>query len=175
MTGKRDAIIDDLADHLLAYGLAGSSLRPLAAAAGLSDRMLLYHFENKAAVLSAGIERVADRLRTALDERVSSRPLPPDRLTALLVPIVLSDELWPFTRLWLEIVVAAAHGDAFCRETGAGITDGFLDWCARQLDGEPGSDRDHHAARALVMVEGAALLHAVGAGDVVERAIGSRR
>jgi len=40
-TDRHDALIDWLADHVLAHGLSASSLRPLAKAAGTSGRMLL--------------------------------------------------------------------------------------------------------------------------------------
>ena len=44
---KRAALIDKLADHVLADGLLHASLRPLAKAVGTSDRMLLYYFKDK--------------------------------------------------------------------------------------------------------------------------------
>jgi AcrR family transcriptional regulator len=39
---QRDKVVERLAGHLLEHGLARTSLRQLAAAAGVSDRMLLY-------------------------------------------------------------------------------------------------------------------------------------
>ena len=44
---KRADIIERLTAYVLAQGLSASSLRPLAKAAGTSDRMLLYHFADK--------------------------------------------------------------------------------------------------------------------------------
>ena len=43
----RENLLPLLAAYVLEHGLAGLSLRPLAAAAGTSDRMLLYHFASK--------------------------------------------------------------------------------------------------------------------------------
>jgi AcrR family transcriptional regulator len=45
-------LLDRLADYVLAHGLTASSLRPLARAAGTSDRMLLYYFADKDAVMA---------------------------------------------------------------------------------------------------------------------------
>ena len=42
--GKRDELVQAATDHALEHGLIGLSLRPLAAAIGTSDRMLIYHF-----------------------------------------------------------------------------------------------------------------------------------
>ena len=44
---QRAAVTERLSSHILAHGLARSSLRELAAAAGVSDRMLLYYFDDK--------------------------------------------------------------------------------------------------------------------------------
>jgi AcrR family transcriptional regulator len=37
---KRDALLDSMADFVLTHGLSAASLRPLAKAAGLSDRII---------------------------------------------------------------------------------------------------------------------------------------
>lgn len=58
---KRDELSEAATDYALAHGLIGLSLRPLAAALGTSDRMLIYHFGSKdelvAAVLATSNER----------------------------------------------------------------------------------------------------------------------
>ncbi len=48
-------------DHVLSEGLIGLTLRPLAAALGTSDRMLLYHFDSRDALVSAVVARVTAR------------------------------------------------------------------------------------------------------------------
>src|SRR3954447_26012850 len=47
VTGRRESVANAATDYVLEHGLIGLSLRPLAAALGTSDRMLLYHFEGK--------------------------------------------------------------------------------------------------------------------------------
>ena len=44
---NRQALLADLAEHVLKNGLNNASLRPMAKAAGTSDRMLIYHFGSK--------------------------------------------------------------------------------------------------------------------------------
>ncbi len=67
---RREELTEAAADHVLEQGLIGLSLRPLAAAVGTSDRMLLYHFADKD-------DLVATVLRTAVDRGVSElRGLP---------------------------------------------------------------------------------------------------
>ncbi len=47
MGERREELAQGATDYVLEHGLIGLSLRPLAAALGTSDRMLLYHFASK--------------------------------------------------------------------------------------------------------------------------------
>ena len=51
-TSRRERLAEDATDYVLEHGIAGLSLRPLAAALGTSDRMLLYHFGSKDALVA---------------------------------------------------------------------------------------------------------------------------
>jgi AcrR family transcriptional regulator len=58
---RRDELVQSCTDHVLAEGLIGLSLRPLAAAVGTSDRMLLYHFGTRDALVAAIIDEATER------------------------------------------------------------------------------------------------------------------
>jgi AcrR family transcriptional regulator len=47
MSNRRDILIEQATDWALEHGLVGLSLRPMAAAIGTSDRMLIYHLGSK--------------------------------------------------------------------------------------------------------------------------------
>jgi AcrR family transcriptional regulator len=64
---RRDALLDAVTDHVLAHGLIGLTLRPVAAAVGTSDRMLIYHFGNRDQLVSDVVGRVSDRATALLD------------------------------------------------------------------------------------------------------------
>ena len=105
MATRRDELAEAATDYALEHGLIGLSLRPLAEAIGTSDRMLLYHFDDKD-------DLVATILRTTTERSVSSlRELPPspDLRTAVL-------DLWravttgPEERCQRVYVEAAALG-----------------------------------------------------------------
>jgi AcrR family transcriptional regulator len=49
---RRTQLTEAALDYVLAHGLIGLSLRPLAAALGTSDRMLVYHFGSKEALVT---------------------------------------------------------------------------------------------------------------------------
>ena len=167
---RRAALLELLADHLLAEGVGASSLRPLAKAAGLSDRMLLYYFKDKAEVMEAALGVIAARFTILLGERTATTPLPLEPLIASLSTILLDDELWPYMRLWLEIASLAARGDPIFRQLGEAIARGFLAWGGAQLDSPP-AQHARDTARLLATIEGMVLLKSFGLEDVARQAV----
>ncbi len=164
---RRVEILDRLTAHVLAHGLAAASLRPLAKAAGISDRMLLYYFKDKAEVIAAVLTIVAARMVTAMEAHTARMPVPLDALRAQLVAVIFADEFWPYMRLWLEIASLAARGDGFYRAIGEQIGRGFFAWGRAQLASDA---PDVDAARLLISLEGMLVLKSLGLDDVCEAA-----
>jgi AcrR family transcriptional regulator len=154
---RRTQLLDAMADHMLAAGLAGSSLRPLARAAGTSDRMLLYYFPTKDALIAATLTHIAQRMAGLLAASVGEVRLPPDRLLPLLLGKTLDPMFRPYLGLFLEIASRAARGDTLCRTVGADIVEGFLTWIEAQLDAPPGRLRPE-ALAILTEIEGRVVL-----------------
>lgn len=168
---RRAEMLERLSDHVLAHGLSASSLRPLARAAGTSDRMLLYYFTDKAEMMTAILGVIAARMKAAMDARKAPEPLPLEQLQPLLLDIIADDAMWPFMRVWLEIASLAAQGDAFYRTVGEAIGRGFLDWGASQILATNEAQRQKDAARLLVIAEGMTLLKSIGLGDDAKAAL----
>jgi len=102
---RRAVWTGEATDYALEHGLIGLSLRPLAAALGTSDRMLLYHFGTKDDLVAAVLFESNDRAVAALDALPRSTDL---RAAVLdLWSVVRSPEFEPCTRLYVE---AAALG-----------------------------------------------------------------
>jgi AcrR family transcriptional regulator len=167
MTGKdrKTELVGKLTDHVLAHGLGGASLRPLAAAVGTSDRMLLYYFPDKPALISAVLQEVATRMTVLLDLQRADQPVSVAALEARMLPLVLDPAVWPFMQVWLEMAALAARGDAVCAQVGYGIALGFAEWLESQLDIANPAERAATALRLLMTIEGGVLLKSLGLGD----------
>ena len=173
---RREAAIERMADHLLATGMAGASLRPLAAAAGTSDRMLLYYFADRNELLGAVLERVAARLTALLDQALPpGTRLPYAPLLAAVWGAVGSPLLQPYMRLWLELAAGSARGRLPDQPVATGIMAGFVAWTRDHLDTPPEADHDAIAALLLATVEGLLFLDAVGRRDVADAAVSAAR
>ncbi|MGN6160995.1 MAG: TetR/AcrR family transcriptional regulator [Marmoricola sp.] len=64
---RREALVAAATDYALSAGLIGLSLRPVAAAVGTSDRMLIYHFGSRDALVSAITTESCSRAVAAID------------------------------------------------------------------------------------------------------------
>jgi AcrR family transcriptional regulator len=168
---RRADIVERLADHVLAVGLSASSLRPLAKAAGTSDRMLLYYFRDKSEIITAVLQLISARLVSMLRQRAAHEPMPIDDLRRQFANILFVDDLWPYMRIWLEVASKAAMGDPFYRAVGEQIGRGFLEWGKAQLNSENDAQRDIDAAKLLVSIEGMLVLKSLGLDDVVAKAL----
>jgi AcrR family transcriptional regulator len=65
---RREVLLEKIVDVLLANGISGLSLRPLADSVGSSARLLIYHFGSKEELLAFALERVRSRIETAVGE-----------------------------------------------------------------------------------------------------------
>ncbi len=160
---RRDALIEQLTDHVLAHGLEAASLRPLGAAVGVSDRMLLYYFADKAELISAVLGRAATRLAVGLEAAIPAEPvLAAGPLQSTVLAALRDSEMAPFMRLWLEIVGRAARGEAPFDAVGKAIGLGFLAWIETRLQPSEAARRREEAFAILAAVEGVMVLAALG-------------
>lgn len=63
---RRQELVEQAAEHVLEHGLIGLTLRPLAAALGTSDRMLIYHFGSRDALVAEVVVEITARASAIL-------------------------------------------------------------------------------------------------------------
>ena len=166
---RRDQLLERAYDHVLANGLTGLSLRPLAAAIGSSPRVLLFLFGSKDGLVRALLARArAEELE--LLERIRAPSEPGDLAgTALQVwGWLAADDHRGLLRLWTEsyarsLVQPDGPWAGFARET-------VEDWL-RLLRGaqSPGArlTRAGSAQRTLLLaVLRGAMLDLLATGDI---------
>jgi len=158
---RRQQLLERTADHLLAHGLQGASLRPLAAAAGTSDRMLLHYFVDKEELLTAALTLVTQRL-IALLESARADPMPFQSLLPHISVLMKDARIQPYMRLWLELVTFAAGEKEPFRSIARQICSTFLDWIAAALSVERQEEREPLAALTLAIIEGLIIFDALG-------------
>ena len=167
---QRETVTERLAQHLLAHGLARTSLRQLAQAAGVSDRMLLYYFADKAEVLAAVMARVAGELSLRLADAIpDGAPLRPAELVRRAAAFTTGSEMRRFMGLWVEVVAAAARGEAPFPAIVAQVMTGFRMWVDARLDLPAGADREGTAAAIIAVIDGLALVDICSDDEIAPR------
>jgi AcrR family transcriptional regulator len=129
-------------------GIADRSLREIAASAGTSHRMLLYHFGSREGLLAAIVAAVESQQRAAMTALADGNP---DELMTALWQQVSSPELRPFVRLFFEVFALATRGAEGTGDHLAGLTTPWLDDAARMAEGR-GVPTDRAALRLGVAV-----------------------
>lgn len=168
---SRETLLPLLAAYALEHGFADLSLRPLAKASGTSDRMLLYHFGSKQALVSALLDHLAAMFAAALDTAFPQGKAVSRRACATTVfEITGTPQFAPFLRVWWDIVAGCSEGDSAYLEAAGAMMDRLLEWVEGHL---PENDPDPAAAARLVLaaIEGAQMLRAVGRGELGEAAL----
>ena len=166
---QRAALLDGVVEYVLREGVATLSLRPLAAALGTSDRMLLYYFDSRDRMLVAVLTAVGERLRAALEAVTPARRLAPGRLLAALRAALELDDAQPILRLYVEVSGLAARGREPFRTIAAGIAEDWIGWAEQRLD-VPAAQRRAAAAGVLAVVDGLLLLRFVAGQEASEQA-----
>lgn len=159
---SREILLPRLAAHVLAHGLGGASLRPLAKAAGTSDRMLIYHFGNKEQLIGELLSHLAAIYAAGLGAGLAaSRPASRQQVLARILAQNRAPEMQPFMMLWWEIVAGAACDVPGFRAAAERMVGELLVWLEAQM---PADDPDPRggARYLLVMIEGTLMLSAVG-------------
>ncbi|MEM9706612.1 MAG: TetR/AcrR family transcriptional regulator [Pseudomonadota bacterium] len=154
-----------LASHILENGLAQTSLRQLAAAAGVSDRMLLYYFEDKTEALTAALGAIAAEMTAALATVIpEGEKLSAGELFEKLSALTMSAKFKPYMRISMEMIAASNDESAPYGAISNSIATGFLHWIAGNLVSDAGSDTNGDAAAILALLDGLIVL-SICAGD----------
>lgn len=168
---SKETLLPLLAGHVLQHGLSAASLRPLAKAAGTSDRMLIYHFGNKDDLIEQVLDYIANVYSSALDaamgeERASTR----QEVVGRVLDNMRNPAMKPFLALWWEIVAGAARGVKSHEEAAQRMMARLLEWLEEQMpEGDP--DPKGGARYLLTLTEGAQMLSTIGHADTAQEGL----
>jgi AcrR family transcriptional regulator len=134
---RRAATLAKATDYVLAHGLAGLSLRPLAKALGTSTRMLLYDFETKEQLISEVLAEARRREAAILGELQRGDETTDAGTLRAVWRWLTVEERAPFLRLFFEVYVdAMSHPDAYA-EGGRPMVGDWLNYLRSRWRPEP--------------------------------------
>lgn len=160
----RQRLLERVIAHVATTGLADQSLRELAAGAGTSHRMLLYHFGSREGLVAAIAATVEAQQREALRTLAAEAAGPAD-LQRRVWDQVSAQEMAPFVRLFFDVLGLALAGTPGTEEFRKGLVEPWLteaEAAARVVGVVP--DRDE--LRLGMAVTRGLLIDALATGDV---------
>ncbi|WIM92469.1 TetR/AcrR family transcriptional regulator [Actinoplanes oblitus] len=163
MSEARAELLARILEFAARDGLADRSLREIAAGAGTSHRMLLFHFGSREGLLTAVVGAMEERQRATMVALAESAATPAELMTDVW-RAVSSPEVRPFVRLFFEVFALTARGAA---PGPAGLTASWLDdaeEAARRLGIAP----DRAALRLGVAVSRGLLIDLLAGEDPAE-------
>lgn len=107
----RDQLLERVLAYAAAAGIAGRSLREIAAGVGTSHRMLLYHFGSREGLLAAIVAAIEAQQRAVLATLTETAGTPREVMLGLWEQLT-RPELLPFVRLFFEVFGLVAQGAA---------------------------------------------------------------
>lgn len=110
MSARRDELLDRALAYVAEHGLSTMTLRPLAAAIGTTDRMLIYHFGSRDRLVVALLDRAFDQLAA---HRAGSGPTSPASLLVELWAALTEPPSGGAVRLYLEAAARAGQDPAW--------------------------------------------------------------
>lgn len=161
---QRVAFLDGAVAHVLEHGVATLSLRPLAAALGTSDRMLLYYFGSRERLLTDVLAVVGEQLQEHLSAHLSPAALPPGELLQRADDALREPAAEAHLRLYVEVVGLAARGQEPFRSVATTVAEAWSGWVAARLD-VPETERAAAAAGVLATLDGLLLLRFLVSDD----------
>lgn len=131
---KKQLAVERIAHHLLTEGLNKTGLRLLAEVAGTSDRMLIYYFGSKDALLDEVLGAIAANVTVQLDTLLGTQPRPASELLTQLTAIMSDEAFEPAIQLWFELVGQAARGEEPYLSNARLLANNWIGWIAAHLE-----------------------------------------
>jgi AcrR family transcriptional regulator len=119
----REALLDRCLEVLHVKGFRDLSLREIAAQAGTSHRMLIYHFGSREGLLAAVVGRIEAEQRATLAALTVQDDL--QEASRAFWQSLAGPELAPAERLFFEIYVQALHGHEWTPSFRASVIDAW--------------------------------------------------
>ena len=123
----RSRLLSAAVDYVVEHGLAGLSLRELAAAIGTSHRMLIYHFGSKEGLVVAVVQAVEAAQLEQLERLAADPDVPASKGMRLMWKRFTDPAMWPHERLFFEVYSQALQGRPGTTSVLDRIVDSWVD------------------------------------------------
>src|SRR5437764_14071878 len=128
----REELTEAALGYVFAHGLLNLSLRPLAAAVGTSDRMLIYHFGSKARLIADVLELANRRVSEGMGDFAATARTP-QQVVERAWQLMTAPQTDALARLYLELCALSVRDGARWAPAHRKLREPWLDLLHRRL------------------------------------------
>lgn len=165
----REEIVEAALAVAAAEGLSRLSFARVGAAAGTSDRVVVYYLPTKEDLVTEVVVAVGLRLQAALDEVVHRPVADHTALLRLVWPVLTRPEHERTVALFFEANGLAAAGQAPYDELVPALVAAWVDWAAGRLTGRA-ERRRAEAEATIALADGLLLFRLLAGPQAADRA-----
>ncbi len=163
-------LLEAAAAVALDRGMAAVTFASVGARAGVSDRTVVYYFPDKAALITAVVAALGERLQGVLAEAFGDAPLPVDALVQRSWPVLATPGTDPLFAVFLQVLGFATAGVEPYASLAVDFVDGWVAWLAPRVDAPTPDARRRCAAAAMAQLDGLLLLRSVAGAALADGA-----
>lgn len=166
---SKSEILDGALQAAFDEGLSRLTFGRLATRLGISDRIVVYYFPTKDALISEVVVAMGAKLQETLAAAFGERAADHIELLTTAWPVVTTPEADRVFALFFEANGLAASGREPYRTLVPTLVEMWVEWLAGFVEGSP-DERQREAETAIALVDGLLLLRQLGGPDRAERA-----
>ena len=165
----REEILQGALEEALEHGISQLTFGRVAKRLGINDRMVVYYFSSKTALVSAVLLALGEKLQTVLAEAFKSPAGDHVELTRAAWPVLARPDIDPIFGMFFEAIGLAASGREPYGTLARQLVGAWIEWLSGFFDGTP-SRRRAEAEAAIALLDGLLLLRQLRGPSAANRA-----
>ncbi len=137
---------------------------------GISDRMVVYYFPTKEALISEVLLALGGELQALLEQAFGAQRLPAADLARRAWPLLTTPAADRIFAIFFELTGLASAGTEPYRSIAALMIDGWTDWMAPYVEGSTPAVRRRRALALEAQLDGLLLMRRIAGAEAADAA-----
>lgn len=165
-----EEVLDAAVRTALDAGLSNLTFAKVAETLGSSDRMVVYYFPTKGALISAVVMQLGAELQGLLEKAFGDEPASADDLLASAWPVLSTKRADRIFGLFFEVIGLASSGHEPYVSLARDIMNAWADWLSERVIGSRPDIRRQRALSVMARIDGLLLLKRTMGTEAASRA-----